>query len=123
MHSHDQVTEHKSFSKPEEVRKFPNGKAEILNVGGAEVGRLVFEPGWRWSNDVKPLAKTASCEAPHFQYHVSGRLAILMDDGTEFVAGPGDITSLPKGHDAWVVGNEPVVVVDWFGASNYAKRT
>jgi hypothetical protein len=65
----------------------------------------------------------ASCEAPHFQYHASGKLAIRMDDGTEFVAGPGDITSLPKGHDAWLVGNESVVVVDWFGASNYAKRT
>jgi hypothetical protein len=123
MHKPEQVTEHKSFAKPEEIRTFPNGKAEILKVGGAEVGRLVFEPGWRWSNDVKPLAKTSSCEAPHFQYHVSGRLAIRMDDGTEFVAGPGDITSLPKGHDAWVVGTEPVVVVDWFGASNYARQS
>ena len=108
MHNHQQKTEHKSFKNPEEVRNFPNGKAEILTVGGAEVGRLVFKPGWRWSNDVKPLAKTSSCEAPHFQYHVSGKLAIRMDDGTEFVAGPGDITSLPKGHDAWVVGDEAV---------------
>jgi hypothetical protein len=116
-----QQTEHKSFGAPEETRAFPNGHAEILRVGGGEVGRLVFEPGWRWSNDVKPIANTASCEAPHFQYHVSGRLAIRMDDGTEFVAGPGDITSLPSGHDAWVVGDEPAVVVDWFGASNYAK--
>ena len=121
MQGQHQHTEHKSFQKPEEVRSFPKGKAEILNVGGAEVGRLVFEPGWRWSTHVQPLAKTASCEAPHFQYHVSSKLAIRMDDGTEFIAGPGDITSLPKGHDAWVVGNEPVVVVDWFGASNYAK--
>jgi uncharacterized cupin superfamily protein len=123
MHTHDQKTEHKSFISPEEVRNFPNGKAEILTIGGAEVGRLVFNPGWRWSTDVKPLAKTSSCEAPHFQYHVSGKLAIRMDDGTEFIAGPGDITSLPKGHDAWVVGDEAVVVVDWFGASNYAKHT
>lgn len=117
-----QATEHKSFEKPDEVREFPNGKAEILNVGDAEIGRLVFEPGWRWSADVKPLAKTDSCHAPHFQYHLSGRLAILMDDGTEIIAEPGDVTSLPKGHDAWVVGSEPVVVVDWFGASNYAKK-
>ena len=121
MHSHEQQTEHKSFTKPDEIRKFPSGRAEILSVGGAEVGRLVFEPGWRWSTHVAPIAKTHSCEAPHFQYHVAGRLAIKMDDGTEFIAGPGDITSLPKGHDAWVVGNEPVVVVDWYGASNYAK--
>ena len=100
---------------------FPQGKAEFLRIGDGEVGRLAFEPGWRWSNDVKPIARTRSCEAPHFQYHVSGRLAIRMDDGTEIIAGPGDITSLPSGHDAWVVGDEPAVVVDWFGASNYAK--
>jgi len=114
-------TEHKSFQTPDEVRDFPHGTASILNIGGGSVGRLVFEPGWRWSTDVKPLAKTASCEAPHFQYHVSGQLGIRMDDGTEMVAGPGDITSLPRGHDAWVVGDEPVVVVDWYGASGYAR--
>ena len=117
-----QQTEHRSFEEADEARVFPNGRAEILKVGGAEVGRLVFEPGWRWSNDVKPIAGTDSCEAPHFQYHVSGRLAIRMDDGTEFIAGPGDLTSLPSGHDAWVVGDEPAVVVDWHGASVYAKR-
>jgi quercetin dioxygenase-like cupin family protein len=117
-----QQTEHRSFDKADEVREFPNGRAEILKVGDAEVGRLTFEPGWRWSTDVKPIAKTDSCHAPHFQYHLAGRLAIKMDDGTEFIAGPGDVTSLPSGHDAWVVGDEPAVVVDWFGASNYAKR-
>jgi hypothetical protein len=116
-----QETEHRSFSQPDETREFPNGKAEIVKIAGGEVGRLVFQPGWRWSNDVKPIALTESCEAPHFQYHVSGQLAIRMDDGTEFVAGPGDVTSRPRGHDAWVVGDAPVVTVDWFGASNYAK--
>jgi hypothetical protein len=116
-----QQIEHLSFDKPDEVREFPNGRAEIVNSADGAIGRLVLEPGWRWSNDVKPIANTASCEAPHFQYHVSGRLAVRMDDGTEFIAGPGDITSLPSGHDAWVVGDEPVVVVDWFGATNYAK--
>jgi hypothetical protein len=114
-------TAHKSFASPDETRDFPNGCAEILSIEESQIGRLVFQPGWRWSNDVKPLAGTSSCEAPHFQYHVSGRLAIRMDDGTEFVAEPGDVTALPKGHDAWVVGDEPVVVVDWYGASNYAK--
>jgi hypothetical protein len=118
-----QSTEHKTFGAPDETREFPNGRAEILQVGDSEIGRLVLEPGWRWSNDVKPLAGTDSCLEPHFQYHVSGRLAIRMDDGTQFIAGPGDITSLPSGHDAWVVGEEPVVVVDWYGASNYAKQT
>jgi hypothetical protein len=116
-------TTHRSFARPDEQRDFPNGRAEILSIDNAQVGRLVFRPGWRWSNDVKPLAGTDSCEAPHFQYHISGRLAIRMDDGTEFVAVPGDVTALPKGHDAWVVGEEEVVVVDWYGASNYAKST
>ena len=116
-------TEHKSFQSPDETRAFPNGRAEILNIGGGEVGRLVFQPGWRWSTDLKPIAHTDSCEAPHFQYHVSGKLGIRMDDGTEMIAGPGDITSLPRGHDAWVIGNEPAVVVDWYGASNYARRS
>jgi hypothetical protein len=113
---------HKEFAAADEVRSFPNGQADILVIGGDEVGRYVFQPGWRWSNDLKPVAKTESCEAPHFQYHVSGRLAIRMDDGTEFIAQPGDVTSLPSGHDAWVVGDEPAVMIDWFGATNYAKK-
>jgi hypothetical protein len=114
-------TTHRTFSQPDETRNFPNGQAAVLSIDGAEIGRLVFQPGWRWSNDVRPIAGTPSCEAPHFQYHVSGKLAIRMDDGTEFIAEPGDVTALPRGHDAWVVGDEPVVVVDWYGASNYAK--
>jgi hypothetical protein len=116
-----QETAHESFTAPHEVREFPSGRAEIVKVGDAEIGRLVFEPGWQWSKDVKPVAGTDSCEAPHFQYHVAGRMGIRMDDGSEFIAEPGDVTSLPSGHDAWVVGDEPVVVVDWFGASDYAK--
>jgi quercetin dioxygenase-like cupin family protein len=116
-----QETEHRSFTSPDEVRTFDNGKAEIVKIGGAEIGRLVFEPGWRWSEHLKAIAGTDLCEAPHFQYHVSGTLRIQMADGTEFDATPGSITSLPSGHDAWVVGDETVVVVDWFGASEYAK--
>lgn len=115
------VVEHRSFAKPDEVRDFTHGRAEIVDLGGQPIGRLVLEPGWRWSNDVKPIAGTDLCEAPHFQYHVSGRLGIRMEDGTEFIAGPGDLTSLPRGHDAWVVGDEPVVTVDFYGASTYAK--
>jgi hypothetical protein len=116
-----QQTEQLTFDRPDEVRGFPHGRAEILKVAGREVGRLTFQPGWRWSNDVRPIAGTDSCHAPHVQYHVQGRLGIRMDDGTEFVAGPGDVTSLPSGHDAWVVGDEPAVVVDWFGATDYAR--
>lgn len=111
----------KKFANPDDVRSFEHGRADVVEIGGGQVGRLTLEPGWRWSDHVKPLAGTEWCEAPHFQYHVSGTLRILMTDGTEFDAVPGDVTALPQGHDAWVVGDEPVVVIDWFGASNYAK--
>ena len=116
-----QTVEHGRFGAPGEVREFPHGRAEIITVGDSVIGRLTLQPGWRWSQDLKPIAGTDSCEAPHFQYHVSGTLMIRMDSGTEIVAGPGDVTSLPEGHDAWVVGDEPVVVVDWYGATDWAK--
>ena len=112
---------HKGFDQPDEVREFPNGKVEILRIGGGEVGRFVLQPGWQWSNDVKPIAGTGSCEVQHFQYQLSGRLSVRMDDGTEFVSGPGDILSIPSGHDAWVIGDEPVVCIEFHGASTYAK--
>jgi hypothetical protein len=102
-----------NFGKADEVLQFPKGRLELVQVGGATIGRAVFEPGWRWASSVQPLVKTRSCEAPHFQYHVSGVLRIRMDDGTEFECKPGDISLLPSGHDAWVVGNEPAVVVDF----------
>ncbi len=111
----------KSFGKPDEVREFPKGRLELVKVGGATVGRATFQPGWRWSTSLQPIAKTKSCEAPHFQYHVSGVLKIVMDDGTEFEARPGDVSLLPSGHDAWVVGDQPAVVVDFQGMIDYAK--
>ena len=113
--------EHPDFAKPDEVRSFPHGHAEIINTAEGAVGRLVLEPGWRWSSDVKPIAGTEWCEAPHFQYHVSGRLHVKMADGSEFDVGPGQLTSLPAGHDAWVVGDEKVMLVDFHGATDYAK--
>jgi hypothetical protein len=113
----------KSFNKPEEIRNFPNGKVELVKVGGAMIGRAVLEPGWKWSTSVQPLVKTKSCEAPHYQYHVSGILKVVMDDGSEFECKAGDVSLLPTGHDAWVVGNEPVVVVDFQGMVDYAKQS
>lgn len=113
--------EQKDFNAPDEVRTFEKGHLELVNIGGGVVGRLTLEPGWRWSEHVKPMAKTDWCEAPHFQYHVSGRLRIVTADGKEFDANPGEVTNLPSGHDAYVVGNEPVVVVDWYGATKYAQ--
>ena len=115
------VAERKDFNASDETRTFEKGKADLINIGGGVVGRLTLEPGWRWSLHVKPIANTEWCEAPHFQYHVAGVLHIIMDDGTEFDAHPGDVTNLPSGHDAYVVGDEPVVVVDWYGVSGYAK--
>ncbi len=125
MHQHTTAAaaELKSFGRPDEVREFPAGRLEMVNIGGAAVGRAVFEPGWRWSTSVKPIAHTQSCEAPHFQYHVSGVLRIRMDDGTEFDCRPGDVSLLPSGHDAWVVGTEPVVVIDFQGMLDYARRS
>ena len=128
-HEHDQgrlarmgaTTELKHFGRPDEIREFPKGRVELLTIGGATIGRAIFEPGWRWSTSVQPLAKTKSCEAPHFQYHAAGTLRVRMDDGREFDCKPGDISLLPSGHDAWVVGDEPAVFVEFQGASNYAK--
>ena len=114
--------EKKDFAQPDEVRTFPKGKLELVNIGGGVVGRLTLEPGWRWSEHVKPIAQTAWCEAPHFQYQHAGRLHIVMADGAELDSEPGQVTALPVNHDAWVVGDEPVVLIDWAGASNYAKE-
>jgi hypothetical protein len=113
----------KKLGKPDEVRKFEKGRLDLVKFSGGTVGRAVFEPGWKWSKHVKPIAKTKSCEAPHFQYHVTGVLHVKMDDGTEFDVGPGEVSMLPSGHDAWVVGVEPVTVIDFQGMVEYAKRS
>lgn len=111
----------KGFGAPDEVRTFPYGRLELVKVGGVTIGRAVLEPGWKWSTCVKPVANTKSCEAPHFQYHVSGTLAVLMDDGTSRECKPGDVSLVPPGHDGWVVGKEPVVVIDFQGMEDYAR--
>jgi quercetin dioxygenase-like cupin family protein len=113
--------EHKDFKSADDVRAFEKGKVELLNFGDSVVGRFTLEPGWRWSDHIKHIAETDLCEMPHFAYHVSGRLHIQMQDGTEFEVGPGQVATVPSGHDAWVVGNEPVVMVDWSGATHYAE--
>jgi hypothetical protein len=115
------ASEQKSFDQPDETRTFEHGRVDLVHIGDSDIGRLTLEPGWRWSDHVQPIAGTDLCEAPHFQYHVAGTLRVRMADGSELDAGPGDVTALPSGHDAWVVGDEPVVVVDWWGASNYAR--
>lgn len=112
----------KYFTSPDEVRAFEKGKVELINIGGAMIGKATFEPGWKWSLHVKPLVKTEWCEAPHFQYLISGTMHVVMADGTETDLQPGCVSLLPPGHDAWVIGNEPVVGVDFQGMANYAKK-
>ncbi len=112
----------KDYTQSDEVRTFENGKLELLNFGGQSVGRFTLQPGWQWSKHVKPIAGTEMCQAPHFGYTVSGRLRWKLKDGTEFETHPGQIVNIQEPHDAWVVGSEPWVAVDWAGATNYAKQ-
>lgn len=113
----------KSFDAPDEVRTFEGrGKADVVKLGERVVGRGLFEPGWRWSENVKPIAGTDSCQVSHLGYCVSGRMVVRMDDGTETEIGPGQVAAIPPGHDAWIVGDEPCVLVDFGEIDKYAKR-
>jgi hypothetical protein len=104
----------------------PEGLAVILGhlpvtLDNVTVGRAVFESGWKWSECVKPVAGTDSCQVPHVGYVVSGRINVVMDDGQEQEYGPGDAVVIPPGHDAWTVGDEACVMLDFAGADEYAK--
>lgn len=113
--------EKRSLAQPDESRAFDKGKLDVVTLGGLTFGVAVFQPGWRWSESVKPIVKTESCQAPHLSYHISGCLRVRMDDGSEEEFKAGDLSLLPPGHDAWVVGDEPAVVIDVSGMGNYAK--
>jgi len=108
-------------NSPDETRTFDKGKLQISNLGGEAIGRFVLEPGWKWSTSVKPLVKTESCQQTHTGYIISGRMRVRMNDGTELEAGPGDVAYIPPGHDAWIVGNEPCIGIDFTGAKTYAR--
>jgi mannose-6-phosphate isomerase-like protein (cupin superfamily) len=112
----------KNLSSPDETRTFDKGKIEVVNVGDFKFGRSTFQPGWKWSTSVKPIVKTSSCQVHHVGYVMSGRLETVMDDGKKITFGPGDAFDIPPGHDGWVVGNEPVVFLDFMGAAEYAKK-
>jgi hypothetical protein len=114
--------EAKAFDSPDEVRTFDKGRLDLITVNGRTVGRATLEPGWRWSESLKPIAKTKSCEAPHFQYHLSGTLHIKADDGAERDVKAGEVSMLGGGHDAWVVGDKPVIIIDFQGMVDYAKE-
>jgi quercetin dioxygenase-like cupin family protein len=112
----------KRFSAPDETRPFVDkGRVEIIRLGGEVVGRGIFEPGWRWSKHVKPIARTESCEAEHRGYVLSGRMRVVMDDGQEAEIAPGDFVTIPPGHDAWTVGGEACVLLDVAGFADYAR--
>ena len=100
-----------------------HGSARLGAAGGVSLLKASFEPGWRWSKDVAPLAGTTSCQVRHLGYIVSGRMGIVMDDGTETEVGPGDLFDCPAGHDAWTIGDEPCVAIDVSSdATRYATR-
>ena len=114
----------KSLDTPDEVRAFEGatGRLDVVNTEEGAVGRATFLPGWKWSEHVKPIAKTDSCQAAHTGYFISGRMKVVMDDGEEMEFGPGDFAVMKPGHDAWVIGDEPCIVIDWQGYADYAKR-
>ena len=112
----------KSFDQPDEVRPFKDhGAMRVVHLGDTAAGLGTFEPGWRWSDDVKPIAGTDSCQAHHSLYVLSGRMHVVMDDGSEADIGPGDAAVIAPGHDAWTVGDEACVAVDFTGVARYAK--
>lgn len=114
----------KSLDSPDETRPFEEskGKLELVNSEGGSVGRATFEPGWQWSKHVKPIAHTESCQASHVGYCLSGHMHVVMDDGDQADIGPGEFMEIAPGHDAWVVGKEPCVMIDWQGFADYAKQ-
>lgn len=101
--------------QPDETRQYDKCTASLVKIGGTKVGRLRLEPGWKWSTHLGSPLGLASCKVPHFQYHVAGVVHFVMDDGTSRDIGPGEVSYIPAGHDAWVVGDEPVELIDFQG--------
>lgn len=114
--------EGKNLNTPDETRPFPKGKLEVVHLNGTTIERGTFEPGWTWSECVKPIAGTPSCQSAHTGYVVSGRMKVVMDDGSEGEYGPGSAVVIPSGHDAWIVGDEVCVFIDFTGAAQYARQ-
>ncbi|MFD3872467.1 cupin domain-containing protein [Streptomyces sp. NPDC058623] len=113
----------RNFDSADETRPFRDGtgRLDLLMTNGGPVGRAVFEPGWHWTEHVGPLVGTDRCTASHTGYVVSGRMKIVMNDGESTEYGAGDFMEVAPGHDAWVVGDEACVVLDWTGFGDYAK--
>ncbi|MBI5914547.1 MAG: cupin domain-containing protein [Bacteroidetes bacterium] len=116
-----QTIETKSLNSPDQATSLEKGKMETVTVAGATLHRITFQPGWKWSDHMKPTAKTESCQKRHLMYIVSGRLKVLMDDGTQVELSPGDFTVIEPGHDGWVVGDEPAVALEMAAIENSHK--
>ena len=114
--------ETKSHDAPDETRAPAKTRIEVVKLEGYTVGRLNFEPGWRWSECIKPVVGTESCQNSHVGYAVSGQLTVRLEDGTEKTIRAGDSYTIPPGHDARVVGDEPFVGIEFASAATYAKR-
>jgi hypothetical protein len=114
----------KRFEDTDDVREFTDGKGRVraVELDGHTVGHGTFEPGWRWSQNVKPLAGTDSCQVPHLGYVISGRMTVRMDGGDEVTVSPGDVFHMPPGHDAWIEGDEACVLLDFGGLKGYAQK-
>ncbi len=109
------------FSEPAEVRSFPHGQVDVVELDDVVVGRMTYQPGWRWSVDVKPIAGTEQCQYHHLGVTLEGRLRVQMPDGSELELGPGDVFEIPPGHDAWVVGDSPWISVDFEAMRTYGR--
>jgi quercetin dioxygenase-like cupin family protein len=112
----------KSLNVPDQLKLLGGGRFEIVKLNQLVVGRVTLPPGWRWSKAVGPIIHKKSCQAHHLEYIVSGRMQVRLDDGTELDLGPGDVAVIPPGHDNWVVGDEPCVLVDFAGMKEYASK-
>ena len=112
----------KNLEKPDETRSFPKGKVEVILFDGGSIAKATFQPGWRWTEVMPPIVKTDTCQATHNHVILSGTMHVRMNDGTETEFGPGDAGLVQPGHDAWVVGNEPVVMLDFNGMTHYAEQ-
>jgi len=111
----------KRFQTPDDARSFAKGKFDLISVGGVAVGHASYEPGWKWSEHVGPVAGSDRCEVAHVGLVESGHAKVLMNDGTEIELSPGDVFYIGPGHDSWVVGDEPYVSVHFVGAEQYAR--
>jgi hypothetical protein len=112
------VLQKKNFEKPDETQTPPNVRIEIIRMDGRVIQKQTYQPGWRWSKDIKPIAKTNSCQVHHFGVWVSGRLRVKADDGQEIEYCAGDVSDIPPGHDGWVIGKEPAVFYQFIYNTN-----